>query len=99
MKKSTKIKAGVTCGVAAAAVASAYAGKKIADRGRNQFVTTDGEKINSSESLTRELEEEIGHEMKRINSMGGTFGTFSRRDKSWKNTGDFFGQLFSGRKK
>ena len=95
MKKSTKVKAGLACGVAAAAAATAYAQKKASKR----FVTTDGQQINSSESLTQKLEQEKGHEMKRINSMGGTFGTFSRRDKSWKNAGDFFNQMVHGRSK
>ena len=60
----------------------------------------DETKINTSESLTKELERESGKDMQRINSTAGiTFGNYARKDKSWKSTGDFFKQLFGGRDK
>ncbi|MCQ2551646.1 MAG: hypothetical protein MJ146_05620 [Clostridia bacterium] len=56
--------------------------------------TSDGYEINTSESLTKELERESGKEMQRINSTAGiTFGNYARKDKSWKNPIDFFKQL------
>lgn len=95
MKKSTKVKTGVLAGVAAAAAATTLAAK----RASKKYETTDGHKINTSESLTEELERETGEEVQRINTMGGTFGNYSRRDKSWDNVGDFFGQMIKGRTK
>ena len=92
MKTSAKVGMGVVAGVVAAA---AYTNRKSIKK----LTTTDEKRFDSSESLTQELERESGKEIQRINTMGGTFGNYAGRDKSWNNVGDFFSQMVKGRTK